>query len=66
MYNWILHLWNWRNNDYFGKAYSDTKLYENALKKVNTSQKVNQLLGQIEPLGKMAILEGQKVKREWI
>lgn len=41
------------------KAYADTKLYENALEKVNTNQKVNTLLGEIEPLGKMAILEGQ-------
>ena len=43
----------------FAKAYADTKLYENALKKVNANQKVNQILGEIKPLGKMAILEGQ-------
>ena len=43
----------------FAKAYADTELYENALKKVNANEKVNELLGEIEPLGKLAILEGQ-------
>ena len=43
----------------FAKAYADTKLYENALKKVNANQKVYQILGEIKPLGKMAIIEGQ-------
>ena len=43
----------------FAQAYADTELYKNALEKVNTNQKVNELLGEIEPLGKMAILEGQ-------
>lgn len=41
------------------QAYADTELYQNALEKVNADQKVNELLGEIEPLGKMAILEGQ-------
>jgi hypothetical protein len=43
----------------FAQAYADTELYKNALKKVNTNQKVNELLGEIEPLEKMAILEGE-------
>tara|TARA_Y100001934_G_C11956515_1_gene587424 strand:+ start:205 stop:651 length:447 start_codon:yes stop_codon:yes gene_type:complete len=43
----------------FAQAYADTELYENALIKVNADEKVNELLGEIEPLGKMAILEGQ-------
>ena len=40
------------------KAYSDTELYENALEKVKSNQKVNDLLGKIEPIDKLAILEG--------
>ncbi|MGV8815798.1 MAG: cytochrome c oxidase assembly factor Coa1 family protein [Gelidibacter sp.] len=43
----------------FAQSYSDTELYENALLKVNNDPKINKLLGEIEPLGKMAILEGQ-------
>jgi hypothetical protein len=40
------------------KAYSDTELYENALEKVKSDQKVNDLLGEMEPIDKLAILEG--------
>jgi len=40
------------------QAYSDTELYENALEKVKSDQKVNELLGEIEPIDKFAILEG--------
>ena len=40
------------------QAYSDTELYENALEKVKSDQKVNELLGEIEPIDKLAILEG--------
>ena len=41
------------------QAYSDTELYENALEKVKTDQKVAELLGEIEPIDKLAILEGE-------
>lgn len=41
------------------QAYQDTELYENALEKVNANPKVNELLGEVQPLGKMAILEGE-------
>ena len=41
------------------KAYSDTKLYENALEKAKSNQKVTELLGEIEPIDKLAILEGE-------
>ena len=41
------------------QAYADTELYENALLKVNDDPKIKKLLGEIEPLGTMAILEGQ-------
>src|SRR5690606_2994344 len=43
----------------FVQAYADTELYENALLKVNDNPEIKKLLGEIEPLGKMAILEGQ-------
>lgn len=42
----------------FGKAYSDPALYENALQKANDNEKVIEILGQLEPIDKMAIMEG--------
>ncbi len=41
------------------KAYADPELYNNALNKVKTDPRVNALLGEIQPIDKMAILEGQ-------
>ena len=41
------------------KAYADPELYNNALDKVRTDPRVNALLGEIQPIDKMAILEGQ-------
>ncbi len=41
------------------QAYADPELYSNALEKVKTDQRVKDLLGEIEPIDKMAILEGQ-------
>ncbi|MFT5249621.1 MAG: hypothetical protein ACI93P_001348 [bacterium] len=41
------------------QAYSDTELYHNALEKVKSDQKVTELLGEIEPIDKLAILEGE-------
>ena len=41
------------------QAYSDTELYENALDKAKSDQKVTELLGEIEPIDKLAILEGE-------
>lgn len=43
----------------FAQAYSDTELYENAVNKVEADQRVKKLLGNIEPIEKMAILEGE-------
>lgn len=43
----------------FAQAYSDTELYEKALKKAESDQRVTELLGDIQPIDKMAILEGQ-------
>ena len=41
------------------QAYADSELYSNALKKVKIDQRVKDLLGEIKPIDKMAILEGQ-------
>jgi len=43
----------------FAQAYADTALYENALLKVNKDPKIKELLGEIGPLGNIAIFEGQ-------
>ena len=43
------------------KAYADTELYNNALEKVKSDKRITELLGEIEPIDKMAILEGQVV-----
>ncbi|EIJ39915.1 hypothetical protein JoomaDRAFT_2958 [Galbibacter orientalis DSM 19592] len=41
------------------QAYADTELYENALEKAKSDIRVTELLGEIEPIDKLAILEGQ-------
>lgn len=43
----------------FAQAYSETELFNNAIERVNSERKVNELLGKIEPIDKMAILEGE-------
>ncbi|MBQ4821880.1 cytochrome c oxidase assembly factor Coa1 family protein [Aquimarina sp. MMG016] len=43
----------------FVQAYSDTELYENALEKAQQNKKVTDLLGELEPINKLAILEGE-------
>jgi len=40
------------------KAYSDTSIYENALEKAQQNQQVIETLGILEPIDKMAIIEG--------
>lgn len=42
----------------FAKAYSDNSLYTKAIEKVKTNQRAKEVLGEIEPIGKLAILEG--------
>jgi len=42
----------------FVQAYADTELYEKALKKVTADKLVTDLLGEIEPIGKMTIFKG--------
>lgn len=43
----------------FAQAYADPELYENAIEKVKTDERVKELLGEIEPMDKLAILEGE-------
>jgi len=40
------------------KAYSDNSIYENAMFQVKSNERINELLGDIEPIDNMAILEG--------
>jgi hypothetical protein len=42
----------------FAQAYSDNSLYTKAIEKVKTKQRAKEVLGEIEPIGKLAILEG--------
>lgn len=42
----------------FAQAYSEDSLYTKAIEKVNTNQRAKKVLGEIEPIGKLAILEG--------
>lgn len=43
----------------FAKAYADTELYQNAIEKANLNKKVTNLLGEIQPIDNLAILEGE-------
>jgi hypothetical protein len=40
------------------QAYSDTQLYDKALDQVKSDERVIELLGEIQPIDKLAILEG--------
>ncbi len=40
------------------KAYSENSLYEKAIEKSNTNERVLELLGTLEPIDKLAIIEG--------
>lgn len=40
------------------KAYADPSLYENALKKAQKNEQVKEVLGSLNPIDNMAILEG--------
>jgi|JI6StandDraft_1071083.scaffolds.fasta_scaffold11779_5 hypothetical protein len=42
----------------FTKAYTDKSLFNNALKKVKTNERAIEILGNIEPIDDLAILEG--------
>ena len=42
-------------------AYSDNSLYEKAIEKAKTNQRVLEVMGEIEPIDKLAILEGNAI-----
>ena len=42
-------------------AYSDNSLYEKAIEKVKTNQRVIEVIGEIEPIDRLAILEGNVI-----
>jgi len=41
------------------QSYADTELYNDALEKVKANEKLKKILGELEPIDKLAILEGQ-------
>jgi hypothetical protein len=43
------------------QAYSDDLLYEKAIEKAKTNKRVLEVLGEIEPIDKLAILEGNTI-----
>jgi hypothetical protein len=43
------------------QAYSDNSLYEKAIEKANTNKRVTEVIGKIEPIDKLAILEGNVI-----
>lgn len=43
------------------EAYSDNLLYEKAIEKANTNKRVIEVIGEIEPIDKLAILEGNAI-----
>jgi hypothetical protein len=47
-----------RNANDLTQAYSDNSLFEKALEKTKTNQRVKEVLGVIGPIDKLAILEG--------
>lgn len=43
------------------QAYSDDSLYEKAIEKAKTNERVLEILGEIEPIDKLAIFEGNAI-----
>ena len=43
------------------QAYSDNSLYEKAIEKAKTNKRVLEVIGEIEPIDKLAILEGNAI-----
>ena len=41
------------------QAYTDTELYQEAINKANRNIRVLELIGEIQPVGKMTILNGE-------
>ncbi|MDN3672458.1 cytochrome c oxidase assembly factor Coa1 family protein [Flavobacterium branchiarum] len=46
------------NIDDYAQAYSDTSLYEKAIEKAKINDRVKDVLGDLEPIDNLAILEG--------
>lgn len=47
-----------KNITAFAQAYTDAALFENALEKAKKNERVIQVLGDLEPIDKLAIVEG--------
>lgn len=45
----------------FAQAYNDTALYEKAIEKANSNKRVLETVGEIQPIDKLAILEGNTI-----
>ena len=45
----------------FAQAYSDNSLYEKAIEKAKNNDRVHEVIGEIEPIDKLAILEGNVI-----
>ena len=43
------------------KAYADVSIYENAIEKAQQNEQVKELLGELKPIGNMAIVEGSVI-----
>ena len=43
------------------QVYSDNSLYEKAIEKANTNTRVLEVIGEIEPIDRLAILEGNAI-----
>jgi Cytochrome oxidase complex assembly protein 1 len=43
------------------QAYSENSLYENAIEKAKTNKRVIEVIGEIEPIDKLAIFEGNVI-----
>jgi hypothetical protein len=43
------------------QAYSDNSLYEKAIEKAKTNKRVLEVIGEIEPIDKLAIIEGNVI-----
>lgn len=49
------------NGTDIAQAYYDNSLYEKAIEKAKTNQRVLKVIGEIEPIDKLAILEGNAI-----
>ncbi len=45
----------------FAQAYNDTALYEKAIEKANSNTRILETVGEIQPIDKLAILEGNTI-----